>query len=169
MVIREAGTYDIPGIMQLIADVVPAMNAAGNFQWDSTYPNSAVFEQDIQLNQLWVAEIEGAIAGVAAITTDQDEDYASVGWDITETAIVTHRLAVNPQYRGLGIAAALLNQAEHVALARGINLLRIDTNSNNQATQKLFPKLGYGYAGEISLAFRPGLRFYCYEKKLARQ
>ncbi|EHQ28147.1 GNAT family N-acetyltransferase [Mucilaginibacter paludis] len=166
MLIRKGTLSDVPAIMQLIDDVVPAMIAAGNFQWDSNYPNPAVFEQDIQLNQLWVAEIENAIAGVAAITTDQDEEYATVGWDITETAIVTHRLAVNPQYRGLGIAAELLNQAEQEALARGINFLRIDTNSNNQATQKLFPKLGYVYAGEISLAFRPGLRFYCYEKKL---
>ena len=29
------------------------------------------------------------------------------------------------------------------------------------------PKLGYTYAGEIGLGFRPGLRFRCYEKRLA--
>ena len=34
------------------------------------------------------------------------------------------------------------------------------------ATQRLFPKLGYRFAGEIGLAFRPGLRFFCYEKRL---
>lgn len=152
--------------MQLIAEVVPLMNASGNFQWDNNYPNSAVFENDIALNQLWVAEIEDDIAGVAAITTDQDEEYADVGWDITELAIVTHRLAVSPRYQGLGIAAALLKQADDEAIARQINVLRIDTNSQNQATQKLFPKLGYQFAGEIGLGFRPNLRFYCYEKRI---
>jgi ribosomal protein S18 acetylase RimI-like enzyme len=168
MLIRKATVADIPNIMQLIRKVVPLMNAAGNFQWDSTYPNPEVFNNDIALSQLWVADIEGNIAGIAAITTDQDAEYADVGWDITQTAIVTHRLAVDPDYRGLGIAAALLNQAEHEAINRHIPILRIDTNSNNQATQKLFPKLGYRYAGQITLAFRPGLSFYCYEKQLPK-
>ncbi|RKR81680.1 N-acetylglutamate synthase-like GNAT family acetyltransferase [Mucilaginibacter gracilis] len=166
MIIRTATLADVAGIMQLVNNVVPAMLAAGNFQWDSTYPNPAVFETDIELNQLWVAQIDNAIAGVAAITTQQDAEYAQVGWDISETAVVIHRLAVHPQYRGKGIAAALLKQAEQVALSIGTTILRVDTNSNNAATQKLFPKLGYVFAGHISLAFRPGLNFYCYEKRL---
>ena len=166
MIIRRATLNDIQGIMLLIAEVVPAMNAAGNFQWDATYPNAGVFEVDISLNQLWVADADGDIAGVAAITTDQDPEYAEVGWDLNETAIVTHRLAVSARYRGQGIAAKLLEQAEQEAINRGIKTLRIDTNSENSATQQLFPKLGYRFAGEIGLGFRPNLRFYCYEKRL---
>lgn len=166
MIIRQATLTDIPQIMQLIAEVVPIMIASGNLQWNNDYPNIEVFTNDIDQQQLWIAEINGQIAGVSAITTDQEAEYAKIGWDITETAIVTHRLAVSPHYRGKGIAAALLQQAEHEALRRNIKTLHVDTNSNNQATQKLFPKLGYTYAGEIGLEFRPGLRFYCYEKKL---
>ncbi|TWI94042.1 N-acetylglutamate synthase-like GNAT family acetyltransferase [Mucilaginibacter frigoritolerans] len=166
MIIRLANLSDIPAIMQLIAGVVPVMNAAGNFQWDNTYPNAAVFEEDIALNQLWVADIDGDVAGIAAITTDQEPEYAAMGWDINEMAIVTHRLAVSVNHQGKGIAAALLQQADEVARNRGISKLRIDTNTQNQATQKLFPKLGYTYAGEIGLGFRPNLRFYCYEKVL---
>ncbi len=167
MIIRLATLTDIPQIMQIIAEVVPAMNALGNFQWDSTYPNAAVFENDVALRrELWVADIGGAIAGVAAITTDQEPEYADVGWDITETAIVTHRLAVSEKYRGRGIAAALLMQAEQEAINQGINRLLIDTNTTNQATQKLFPKLGYRFSGEIGLGLRPDMRFYCYEKKV---
>lgn len=166
MIIRLAILTDIPQILSLIADVIPVMKAAGNFQWDNDYPNKQVFIQDIDLNQLWVAEIAGAIAGVAAITTDQDAEYAQAGLDITETAIVTHRLAVNINYQGRGVAAALLKQAEHEAIRRAVNILRIDTNIANQATQKLFPKLGYVLAGEISLTIRPALIFLCYEKRL---
>ena len=166
MSIRLATLNDLPQIMQLIAEVVPVMIASGNLQWDNNYPNIAVFTNDIDKDQLWVVEIEGQIAGITAITTDQEPEYTKVGWDIKEVAIVTHRLAVSPQYRGLGIAAALLQQAEHEALRRNIKILRIDTNTSNLATQKLFPKLGYIYVGEIGLGFRPGLRFYCYEKLL---
>lgn len=155
--------------MELVKAVVPLMNAAGNWQWDDTYPNPAVFEKDISLNQLWLADLAGDIAGIAAITTDQDAEYAQVGWDLNETAIVTHRLAVSPDHQGKGIAVALMEQAEKVAVNRHITVLRVDTNSRNEATQKLFPKLGFSYAGEIDLAFRPGLRFYCYEKRLVNE
>jgi len=166
MIIRLATLNDIAQILTLISEVVPAMKAAGNFQWDDDYPNKEVFTNDINLSQLWVAEINGTIAGVAAITTDQDAEYAQAGLDITETAVVTHRLAVNLNYQGLGVAAALLIKAEQEAIMRGIKVLRIDTNIANQATQKLFPKSGYVLAGEISLDLRPGLRFLCYEKQI---
>ena len=166
MIVRLAAKTDIPEIMALINVVVPAMNEAGNFQWDNTYPNAGVFAEDIERNQLWVAVVDNEIAGIAAITTDQEPEYAEVGWDINEMAVVTHRLAVSPQHRGKGIAAALLAQAEREAIKRGIKLLRIDTNTANEATKRLFPKLGYRFAGEIGLGFRPNLRFYCYQKEL---
>ena len=166
MQVRIAIAEDIPQIMQLINAVVPLMIATGNFQWDSNYPDAKVFAKDISLNQLWVAEDNNNIAGVAAITTEQDAEYADVGWDINELAVVVHRLAVNPKYQGRGVAAQLMLQAEVVAAGMGTSILRIDTNKANKATQRLFPKLGYVFSGEIGLAFRPGLRFLCYEKRL---
>jgi RimJ/RimL family protein N-acetyltransferase len=57
-------------------------------------------------------------------------------------------------------------QAETVARERGLKVLRVDTNAQNQVTQRLFPKLGYVLAGEIKLGFRPGLSFLCYEKRI---
>jgi ribosomal protein S18 acetylase RimI-like enzyme len=166
MNIRLATLEDIEPIMDLVREIVPVMRASGNFQWDDVYPNAGVFEKDVALKQLWVADIEDEIGGFAAITIDQEAEYANVGWDINEEAIVTHRLAVSIHHRRQGIAEALLKQAEIVAVEKGINILRIDTNSNNKATRLLFPKLGYEYAGEIGLNFRPNLRFYCYEKFL---
>jgi len=59
-----------------------------------------------------------------------------------------------------------MQQAEAVARERAISVLRVDTNSKNPATQRLLPRLGYTLAGEIDLDYRPGLRFYCYEKRL---
>ena len=166
MLIRPGSSKDVSQIMILVGNVVPLMIASGNLQWDNEYPNAEVFERDVELDQLWVAEIDGRIAGVAAITTDQEAEYAQVGFDINETAIVTHRLAVDPAFQGKGVAEALMIQAETVAKARKINVLRVDTNTQNVATQKLFPKLGYVLAGEIGLSFRPGLKFKCYEKRL---
>jgi ribosomal protein S18 acetylase RimI-like enzyme len=166
MIIRRAGLADIESIMKLVHEIVPVMRASGNFQWDDIYPNAEVFANDVALGQLWVADVDGVVGGFSAITTDQEAEYANVGWDINERAIVTHRLAVSINHRRQGIAEALMKQAEIVAIEQDIPILRIDTNSNNKATRLLFPKLGYEYAGEIGLNFRPNLRFYCYEKLL---
>jgi ribosomal protein S18 acetylase RimI-like enzyme len=166
MQIRLATKDDLPSLMVLVRRVVPLMRAIGNLQWDDTYPNEAIFQRDIDLTQLWVALVAENIAGVAAVTMDQDPDYTQVGWNIEEPAIVVHRLAVDPAFRGQGAAAVLMQKAEEVAVERGITALRVDTNTQNEATQRLFPKLGYVLAGEISLEFRPGLRFLCYEKRL---
>ncbi|WP_139925319.1 GNAT family N-acetyltransferase [Hymenobacter sp. DG01] len=165
--LRPATLADIPAILALIRRVVPLMQASGNQQWSADYPNAEVFEQDVAKGHLWVAELNGAVAAVAALThNDQDAEYAQADWDVAEPALVTHRLAVDPAAQGHGLAVALLEQAELLARQQGLRVLRVDTNSENQATQRLFPKLGYRYAGEITLAFRPGLRFFCYEKLL---
>ena len=165
-IIRRATAADIPALMALVRRVVPLMQATGNFQWNEDYPNAAVFQEDIEQQQLWVAELDGQLAGVAALTNDQDPEYADADWDATEPAVVTHRLAVDPAAQGRGVAQALMLQAEEVARAQGLTVLRVDTNSENGATQRLFPKLGYRFAGEIALAIRPGQRFFCYEKRL---
>jgi ribosomal protein S18 acetylase RimI-like enzyme len=167
MRIRLATHEDIPALMMLMRRVIPLMLAAGNLQWDENYPNEAVFQRDIDLGQLWIADVETSVAGVAAVTTDQEPDYAQAGWDIDEHAIVVHRLAVDPAFRGTGVATALMQKAEEVAAECGITVLRVDTNTQNETTQRLFPKLGYQLAGEINLKIRPGLRFLCYEKRLS--
>jgi ribosomal protein S18 acetylase RimI-like enzyme len=166
MQIRLATRQDLTALMALVRRVVPLMRSTGNLQWDENYPNEAVFERDIDLRQLWIAEIGADIAGIAAITMDQEPDYAQAGWDITEPAMVVHRLAVDPAFRGAGVASSLMQTAERIAVDRAISVVRVDTNTQNAATQRLFPKLGYQLAGEINLQFRPGLRFFCYEKRL---
>jgi GNAT superfamily N-acetyltransferase len=166
MLTRLATLADIPQILQLILEIIPSMHAEANFQWDDNYPNAKVFENDIALEQLWVAEADGAIAGVAAFLTEQEPEYAQANWDVNEDAVVIHRLAVNIHHRGKRVAAKLMEQAEYVAISKNIKTLRVDTNAINKPAQQLFPKLGYTYVGQIGLEFRPGLLFYCYEKRL---
>ena len=163
MQLRRANEDDLDALVQLVRRVVPLMQAAGNQQWNEQYPNREVFARDVELRQLWLAEEGDALLGVVALTLDQTPEYASVGWDLQQQAIVAHRLAVAPEARGRGVGLALMRQAEVVAAERGIRLLRADTNSMNTAMQALFLKLGYTFAGETQFAGRGPLRFYCYE------
>lgn len=166
MVIRRATLFDVPAILYIIRSVVPGMQALGNLQWDENYPNAEVFMRDIELKQLWVADFAGVLGGVAAITQDSSPEYAQVGWDLQEPALVIHRLAVDPEFRGHGIGTALMEEAQALAEEQGITVLRVDTSVTNRATQRLFPKLGYSLSGEISLDHRPGQKFLCFERRL---
>lgn len=166
MTLRLATTANLSAVLALLRAVVPGMSANGNFQWDEDYPNQAVFENDLRKGWLWVVEQTGQVVGVAALTPEQDAEYAQADWNAAEEAITVHRLAVHPDFQGRGVAGVLMKQAEVLAIERGFSVVRVDTNSENAATQALFPKLGYRFAGEISLGFRPGLRFFCYEKRV---
>jgi hypothetical protein len=108
--LRQATADDVDTVMDLVRRVVPLMRTNGNLQWDDDYPNAAVFAHDVEMGQLWLAEIDDQFAGVAAITTDQDPEYAQVGWDLSEMAVVVHRLAVDPAFRGKGVAVGLMWQ-----------------------------------------------------------
>jgi len=170
MQIRQAKTDEVDEILRLIKQVVPLMQAGGNLQWNEDYPNAEVFQKDIANGHLWVcseaAESGEQIIGVVAITNSPSPEYAGVGWNLDEPALVMHRLAVDPASRGKGVARALMNKAEELANQSGIGVLWVDTNSENRAMQRLLVDLGYIFAGEIGLNGRAGLRFYCYEKRL---
>ena len=51
--IRLATFDDLDGVMEVIHAVVPIMNAAGNFQWNESYPTEAHFTVDIDHEDLW--------------------------------------------------------------------------------------------------------------------
>jgi GNAT superfamily N-acetyltransferase len=170
VLLRLAQSSDLPQLMALIRRVVPPMVASGNNQWNDTYPNEQVFTQDLVAGDLWIAETgDRTLAGVAAFPSAPGHEYAAAGWDVEEPAIFTHRLAVDPDQRGRGIAFALMQQAEQVARERGIETLRVDTGVLNLPAQRLIARAGYRFIAEIPLAVRPGLRVMCYEKRLGER
>lgn len=170
--LRLATEADLPSVLEIVALTVPLLNAAGNFQWDDTYPNEAKFKYDLSKNYLWVCEASSdstskRVVGLCAITMDQDPEYSDCGWDTSVLSIVPHRLAIHPDFRRHGLAAKFMLHAETVARSKGIKSMRVDTNTVNVAMQNLFKKLNYSYKGEISLPCKnEGLRFCCFEKTL---
>jgi len=165
--IRQARQEDISAVVALVQGAIPAMHAAGNFQWDTTYPLESDFIKDVENGWLFVAEDPetNVILGVAALTNDQPDDYASCGWDLSVEAVVPHRVAVRVESQGQGVAKLLLNHASTLAKEKGLTCVRVDTNSKNAKMQALLPSIGFTFAGEIELEGKPpGLKFYCYEK-----
>jgi ribosomal protein S18 acetylase RimI-like enzyme len=164
--VQPATKNDLSAIVALFKKVIRILHASGNHQWDDNYPTASTFIADVEAKQLWIVEQAGQLAGVAAITTEQPPEYANAGLNIEENALVIHRLAVSPEFRGAGVASALMLHAEELARASGIAALRVDTNKRNESALRLFTRHQYRLAGEIELSFRPGMEVLCYEKRL---
>jgi len=171
--LRLATKEDLPAIAAIVALQIPLMAAAGNPQWDETYPLPTHFEADIAQGQLWVAVAPepdggGTVVGVGALTESPEPDYAQAGCDLAYAAIVPHRIAVDPRQQRRGIASLFLAHAERLAVERGHAYVRIDTNKRNPAMPTLITKCGYTFMGEVSLTGKPeSYRYLVYEKKVA--
>ena len=168
---RKAQIQDVPSIIQLTKEVVVVLNSEGNYQWDHSYPLESDFLRDIKNDVLWVAELNGEVAGFAALTEDQPEEYADAGLDLSITTVVPHRVAVSLRHQGHGIAYHFMKIADELSRQRGYEYIRVDTNSKNKRMQRVIEKSGYQFSGEIMFKNKPEtadgkMTFFVYEKKL---
>lgn len=163
--VRKANAADIGNIMAIIRETLVEMATYGNNQWDETYPLEKDFLGDIQKGDLYVTEREGVLVGFVCINQVEPAEYNGLPWCMPETALVVHRMAVNPVYRRSGIGKELMQLADELARKNDIRYLKTDTYSINTKMNALFVKCGYRLVGEMSF-LNKAMPFYCYEKVL---
>lgn len=162
---RKAVIEDIREFMQIIKDTIAEMRTYNNTQWDENYPQEKDFISDIQRGNLYVAEREGKLVGFVCINKVEPVEYNGLNWSLNEVCMVVHRMAVNPNYRRIGIGTELMKFADELALEHNIRYLKTDTYSINTKMNALFKKCGYNLVGEMSFLGKEK-PFYCYEKVL---
>ncbi len=79
-----------------------------------------------------IAEEGGAPAGYAMILFRMGSNVARL-----------YSIAVDPGFRGRGIAESLLNSAKDVAAGRGAERLRLEFRPSNVAAQRLYERAGF--------------------------
>lgn len=162
--IRRAKIREIPKIMELTTACAQHMSDQGVYQWNEHYPSKEVFMNDIKRKELYTLAGESGIKGVIAITTTMDEEYKPVKWlTNNDQNIYIHRLAVHPDYQGLGFAQKLMTYAENMAKQKGYNSIRLDTFSKNTRNQKFYEQRGYIRLEDIYFPMQSKDPFHCYE------
>lgn len=164
--IRLAKETDLKEIIPIIRKSVQVMEKHDNDQWTGDYPQEHDFLADIEKNTLYVAILDNKVAGCISVDQVEPEEYQEVNWRIDEEAYLFHRLAVDIDIRGEGVASELIAFAERLAIENGVYYMKVDTYSLNKKAQGLFEKLGYEKRGEIKL-FGKEQPFYCYDKILS--
>lgn len=164
--IRLANKSDVNEMMVVTKRIVNNMIEVNKInQWDQTYPNPEVFNNDIDLGNLYVATEDSDIVGFICINDEETPEYEKVTWRVNDSYLLIHRIGVDPTKTGRGIASKLITHAESIALERGAKWMKIDTNSSNLLMNNLIKKMGYQYVGDMQLKPNKPI-WYAYDKKI---
>lgn len=164
MEIRQGKRSDLPFIMKIVGKTVDIMNEEGNDQWSNKYPKEEDFRKDIESNAMFVAVKDDKLIGSITIDRIGGKNYVDIDWTYPEkNFFVIHRLLVDPEIRGGGIASQLLAFAEVYAIENDTFYIKTDTYSLNDKAQNLFVKNGYNKVGATYFEGKEK-PFYCYDK-----
>ena len=165
MQIDKATIQMLPEVVSITKACAKHMVSKGIYQWNDSYPNADVFEQDIHSNSLYVLSDKlKTIVGCIVISKVMDEEYKEVSW-LTENDknLYIHRLAVHPNKQGNGYARQLMTFAEEEAKKKQYNSIRLDTFSLNKRNNLFYKKRGYKQVGEVYFPNQSQAPFHCYE------
>ncbi|HEY2048890.1 MAG TPA: GNAT family N-acetyltransferase [Caulobacteraceae bacterium] len=139
----------VPGAVDRLAEILNEVVAAnGSVHFMDPIPHGAA-------EAYWRKALEGAAAGDRVVLgafletviagtvtlfldTPPNQPFRAEIW----------KLMVAPVYRGMGLARALMKEAESLALARGRTLLNLDTAVEGGASE-LYESLGWTRVGVI--------------------
>ncbi|NRR75320.1 GNAT family N-acetyltransferase [Tetragenococcus halophilus] len=162
MIFRTADIQDIPRIMTLTAQGIAVLKKQGSPQWQDGYGVGwQQIEQDIKEGAGYVLEDEEVIA-YAALIKGTDPVYTVIkegAWLKKGPYVSIHRVVVDSQETGKGLAQKLLRHLIDVSQQLGYCDVRIDTYHLNIGMQKAIINAGFVYRGKVQFPIPYGGRW----------
>lgn len=154
--VRKAKIEEVNEINLVFEDAKALFRMKGSTQWQDLdgYPNINTINDDIINDRLYVKEVDNRIAGVIALSREEELAYKEIYegcWLNTEEYYVIHRLAVSKDYYARGIAKELMLAMETETIKDNIYNIKVDTMENNLIMTNLLRDLGYHTCGVIYL------------------
>src|SRR5699024_10873330 len=141
MCLRKAAVQDLPYILKIKEKVVPIMRASGNDQWSDKYPDGEKFREDLEDGSLYVCEENDRIKSFSVVNNKHTYQYDNIPWELTRAeSRALHRMAVDPEFQGQGIASRMMKSIEALLIAEGIKGIHTDTSLENKKMQYQFEK-----------------------------
>jgi N-acetylglutamate synthase-like GNAT family acetyltransferase len=125
--IRAAQADDVAAVHQLVQDAYAKYRSRIDV---TPAPLTADYAALVASGHVWVADLDGAVAGVLVLEARPDH-------------LLVENVAVAPSAQGSGVGAALLQRAEHEATARGLTELRLFTHERMTENLAYYPRRGY--------------------------
>lgn len=171
--IRKAVASDLNKIEQFYNEVCDYLSIHSNFPgWKKgVYPVREDAEKGLKEKALYIAQINGEIAGTFILKHKPEDGYKNGNWstenDYTRIYVI-YTLAVHPDFLKQGVATEMLMFAERLAREEHCISIRLDVVKGNVPADQLYQKCGYTFRGTVSLGYEAyGLPWYnLFEKVL---
>ena len=168
MKIKLAKISDLNCIMKMYKSCVEGMTKNGIDQWDHSYPNSEIIQEDIKNKTYFIYEMEGEIVGGINIDQKQDPTYLDIDWkDTSDSFLVVHRLGVMQEFWNKKIGKDLMLFTEKLVIEKKLKSIRLDTYSGNPKAMEFYRRLGYNELGTIDLKPNKN-KYHCFEKNIIK-
>lgn len=148
---RMATEGDAGRVMELIQQAKDFLKSRGVDQWQNGYPDAAAIEGDIRCDNGYVVTDGDKVVGYACISFSGEESYAGLKgeWLSLQPYAVIHRMAIDNECKGQGLATAILRYAEKLCEEKGVHSIKIDTDADNAIMKHILAKNGFAYCGVI--------------------
>ena len=172
--IRFAAPSDLPQVLEIYDAILTQEESGGPVytNWRrGKYPTADTARSALEAGTLYVGESGSALWGVVNLNGIQLPEYALIPWTLSaneDQVGVIHTLCIHPGQRGSGYARQMVAFCEEEARRLGKNVMRLDTWEHNLPANRLYPSLGYHFAGAAEFFFQGVIReiLNCYEKAL---
>jgi ribosomal protein S18 acetylase RimI-like enzyme len=154
MKFRLAIESDIDSIMNIIKQAQEYFKSQGIDQWQNNYPNYETIKNDIKNNNGYVLLKNNNIVGTVAAIIGEEKTYKDIyngKWISNKEYLTIHRLAIDSNYKGLGLSSVILKNIEEICKNKDIFSIRVDTHEENISMQKFLKKNEFQYCGIIYL------------------
>ena len=169
MTVRPARASDLPEVMKIVSRAREEyFEKNGIPQWQGGYPSRELFEEDLEKERLFVLVQGENIIGMVVVCFEHEKCYDVIedgAWaDDKDEYAVVHRIAVSPDFHGMGLGGALVKLADKLCEQRGVRYARSDTHEMNLAMRHTLEKCGYVRRGIIHI--EDGSPRVAYEKEM---
>ncbi|WP_042272339.1 GNAT family N-acetyltransferase [[Clostridium] dakarense] len=151
---RKSVKKDIDSIMKIINQAQEYFKEQGVDQWQNGYPNKNTINDDIKNEESYVLEKDGCVVATSMITFKGEKSYDSIcdgEWLSNKEYATIHRVAVDNNYKGLGLSSQIIKNIESLCLQNNTYSIKVDTHEDNLSMQKLLKKNEFKYCGIIYL------------------
>lgn len=154
MEFRKAVEADINSIINIIKQAQDYFKKQEINQWQNNYPNFETVKNDISNENGYVLVKDNIVVGTVTVIFGSEKNYEYIyagKWMSNYKYAVIHRIAVDSNSKGLGLALVILRNIEEICLNMGVRSIRVDTHRENKSMLKLLHKNGFQYCGIIYL------------------
>ena len=118
------------------------------------HPTDAMIQSYMDRQEMYLYMDGQDVAGMAAITMYQGEDYHEIIWsqNLKDDEVASlHILTVTPEYQGKGVSKRMMTEIIFLVKQKGKKAIRLDTLASNISAQHMYEKLGFVYRGKQNL------------------